>query len=540
MFSIAISIGIYSYAIFALGLLGFLDKQNVIIFSLLYASIIFLVYKSKIFNALKPVRIRKIANSNIAFLLIALIAALALINLIGVLGPELGFDALWYHLTLPKIYLEKQVITHIKGGLLYYSDMPKLTEMIYVGALSFGNEVLAKLVHFSFGIASAAALYKLSRNFLNKTYSLIAVLIFYSNLVVAWQSVTAYIDLARTFFEIMALWGFINWQKRYSKIWLVESAIMLGLAISAKLIAVSSIPIFLVLIISEHIKNHKIRLLNIINDLAMYSVISLVIVFPWLAFSYSNTGNPIYPFFSQIYKVNFDLSLINPLRFVNDMWIIFTRSSDPINPIYIIFLPLIFIFSKNFSKSIKTITYYSIFAIIVWYFVPRTGGGRFMMPYLPALSIICSAVMLKIQETKKWNFIKNFTIRLVIFLALITLIYRFAANAKYLPVILGRETKEKFLTNHLNFSFGDFYDSDGYFRRNITLNDRVLLYGFHNLYYVDFPFIDSSWVKKGDIFNYIAVQNSVIPKRFSYWNLIYYNKKTNVKLYSLGGQKWAF
>lgn len=50
------------------------------------------------------------------------------------------------------------------------------------------------------------------------------------------------------------------------------------------------------------------------------------------------------------------------------------------------------------------------------------------------------------------------------------------------------------------------------------------------------PFIDSSWVQKGDKFNYIATQNTDLPKRFSYWNY----PTTKVKLYSLGGQTWAY
>ena len=227
MFTIAVLIGIYSYFIFALGLLGLLYRENVIIFSLLYIVVIVLAYRKKIINVLKLIRIEKTPNINFSFVLITLIVSLALVNLIGVLGPELGFDALWYHLTLPKIYLNTHMITHIPGGLLYYSDMPKLTEMLYVGALSFGSETLAKLVHFAFGILSAIALYKLSRNLFSKTYSFLAVLIFYSNLVVAWQSTTAYIDLARTFFEIMALWGFVNWWKKGERKWLIESAVML-------------------------------------------------------------------------------------------------------------------------------------------------------------------------------------------------------------------------------------------------------------------------------------------------------------------------
>ena len=58
--------------------------------------------------------------------------------------------------------------------------------------------------------------------------------------------------------------------------------------------------------------------------------------------------------------------------------------------------------------------------------------------------------------------------------------------------------------------------------------------------YVDFNFIDSSWVKKGDSFNFIAVQNGKLPERFSFWQEVYYNQTTKVKLYSLGGQEWVY
>ena len=118
--------------------------------------------------------------------------------------------------------------------------------------------------------------------------------------------------------------------------------------------------------------------------------------------------------------------------------------------------------------------------------------------------------------------------------------YRFGANLKYIPVVLGKESKTEFLSNHLNFSFGDFYDVDGYFAKKIKANDTVLLYGLHNLYYIDFPFIDSSYIRKGDKFNYVAVQGDNLPERFKSWNLIYYNRKTHVKLYSMGGLKWTY
>jgi len=85
----------------------------------------------------------------------------------------------------------------------------------------------------------------------------------------------------------------------------------------------------------------------------------------------------------------------------------------------------------------------------------------------------------------------------------------------------------------LNFKFGDFYDIDGYFAKKIKPTDMVLIYGIHNLYYVNFPFIHESYLKKGDWFNYILIGEGMIPKRYSNWQLIYQNDISRVKLYAL-------
>ena len=537
MFKIAILVGIYSYIIFALGLLGILYPNVILVITFVFLMAITIPKREEILKTIKAVKIKNfIFKEKLPTVLFFLFLLQALINLIGALGPELAFDALWYHLTLPKLYLINHAVIHIPGGLLYYSGMPKLTEMFYTVALAFNNELLAKVIHFTFGVLSCLAIYKLSRKFFDQKLSLITTVIFYSNLVVAWQSTTSYVDLARTFFEIMALWGFINWWEKKKLKWLIESAVMMGLAISVKLLAFGSLFIFLVLILLSA-KTYKKPLKNLPLYLFTYFSICLLIPLPWFAFSFVNTGNPIYPIFTDVYRVNFDINLLNPLQFIADIWNLFTHSADPISPLYVIFLPLVIIFFNKFNSKIKLVVFYSLLALIVWYITPRTGGGRFILSYLPAFSIVAGAVIQMVNKIEK---IRTMLVGLVILVSLVSIIYRGVANAKYLPVILGYETKSQFLTNHLNFSFGDFYDTDNYFKNHIAQNDRVLLYGFQNLYYIDFPFIDSSWVKKGDAFNYIAVQNTELPKRFWYWDLVYQNKKTHVKLYSLGGQKWVY
>ncbi|MEK7571929.1 MAG: glycosyltransferase family 39 protein [Patescibacteria group bacterium] len=532
MFLFALLLGLYSYLIFFLGLTGLLYQEIIVWMTLIFWGGILLLYRKSFFASLKNLKnvlhkmLKHLQHDKTMFLLLLLFVIQALVNLIGVFGPELAFDALWYHLTLPKLYLQEHTISFLPGGLLYYSAMPKLAEMLYVAGLSFGNEITVKLIHFSFGLLTCFALYLFTRKFYSPLISLIAVVIFYSNFVVAWESITAYVDLVRAFFEIMALWAVINWWEGDKRKWLILSAILLGFAITTKLLAMGSILIFLLLIFLK-----REAVVKKFQSMFFYLSFALLIPLPWFIFTYLHTGNPVYPFFSDIYSITPEpVSLQN---FLQEVWIVFTHASDRLSPLYVMLSPLLVFCFGKMKREIKIIAMYSLCAIIVWYFTPRTGGGRFILPYLPAFSLLCVFILdYFMSNTKKYGkFFSNFLIGVIIFVSLFTICYRFAANMKYISVIIGKESKEAFLTRQLNFAFADFYDTDGYFKKHLTSKDRVLLYGFHNLYYVDFPFVDASWRRKEDIFNYIATQKADLPKEYADWRLIYHNERTMVKLY---------
>ena len=359
MFALAVSIGILSYTLMGLGLVGVLTTRSIYI--VLMPWLFFWILK--IWLLIKNYKL-KIKNSWLWTLLIFQM----LVNFVGTLGPELGFDALWYHLPIPQTWLAQHKITFLSGD-LYYSGLPKLIDMLYVYPYS-------QLIHFSFGILTLVVIYKLARKYLNSTYSLLACVIFYSNLVVGWQSITAYIDLGRAFFEILALYLFV--EKKY-----LQTAIVLGLAISSKILAVGSVGIFIILGLP-----------------IAYCLVPILIVFPWLLFNYLNTGNPIYPIFAN-YPIDWNFSL-NILRL-----------ADPINPIYVMVLP--------FLKK-TPITLYCLLSFIVWFVTPHTGGGRFLLPYLPAWSVLTAIL---IQKNK-------FFVSMVIILAIVSIGYRGAANISHI------------------------------------------------------------------------------------------------------------
>ena len=536
MFAFALLVLLVSYEVFFIGVLGFLQSVilSVIVLTTISACIIWqrntlVSFAESIFHTTRSL-------SRFQKFLIALVTLQFVINAIGAFVPELGFDALWYHLTLPKLYLIWGSVRHIPGGLLYYSDMPKLGEMLYTLILPIKSVAPPEIIQLFFGLFTTMSLYFVSRKYFSKTTSFLVAVIFYANLVVAWESTTAYIDLIRTFYEFLALWAFLLWDETDKKRWFFLAAICVGAAITTKVLALSSLAIFLLLTIFIGEKKH-LKFSKMIIQVITFTGVALCIPLPWFIFSFIHTGNPFYPIFSPLYKTPNSMPLVDPLRFISDSWHVLTHADDPINSIYLIFLPLILILYKKFTFQLKIITLYSLLGFISWYAVPQTGGGRFLLAYLPAFSLTAGSVFQYIEKNKILTIILTASI---VFISIISIGYRGIATARYLPVILGQETKSHFLTTHLNFSFGDFYDTDNYFATHIKPRDRVLLFGFHNLYYVDFLFIDSSWVQNGDRFDYIATQHMSVPGRFSHWQLIYVNPVTGVKLYTDQRKIWRY
>lgn len=390
MFTLAIIVGIYSYILMGLGLAGWLYPQAVFLVTLVFFGTSPLLFPSPKFSQARGFAVGEGTKRRgiIWWGLFSLIVVQALVNLEGAMGPERGFDALWYHLPIPKIWLEAHRIFFM-GGNLYYSAMPKLIDMLYVW-----GEMPAKITHLVFGLLSLAMTYKLARKWLDEKWALLAAVIFYSNLVVGWQSITAYIDLGRTFFEVLAFYLLV--EKRIYK-----SAIVLGLAMATKTIALGSLGILGILIWLERTRSLLVR----------YVLIAALVAAPWYVFALVNTGNPVYPIFSG-YKLEWDWTF-NLLRL-----------ADPINPIYVIILPFVTWSFGHLWKKYKLLLGYCGLSFIVWYLTPRTGGGRFLLPYLPVWSVLAAVVTKQTRDKAT----KRFLIAIIVVLAGVSIGYRGVAN----------------------------------------------------------------------------------------------------------------
>ncbi len=516
MFKIAVAIGIYSYLIFVIGISGFLFPQIIAI-----STILFLIFCVLFFGNSTTKKIHfKFKYREIGLLIILI--AMGGVNLIGALGPELAFDALWYHLTIPKEFILQNKIFYIPGNLLYYSAMPMLTEMLYIPALVFGNEMAAKIIHYMLGILTCIVIYKFARLYLDRFYSILAVVIFYSNLVVGWLSITAFSDLSRTFFEILSFYLFATFLKTKNKTFFYQSAIILGLAVCSKILALESIVVYVLLLVF-YFKSKKTVVIKLLQFIGIVLGVSL----PWFLFAYFSTGNPLFPIFSEYYTPETSLNILNPIEVVKSLVSIFLFSQDPLSPIYIMVFPLLLKSRKQLFEKNKELLVFLFVTIFIWYVTPQSGGGRFITAYLPVYSIISALLIFK------YNFqLKKILLCAVYVIAIVSIFYRGAANSKFLPVILGITGKDDFLMQNLNFEFGDFYDEKNDIKK-IVLDEKVLLVGLHNLYYVDFLHDDISW-SRNKKYSYILTQNQVLDKsKYINYLSVYKNRKTHVTLYKL-------
>ncbi len=525
MVVLAIISGIYSYLILSLGLLGWLYRLPVFI-----VSIPFLIFgaawikKDWHFNYLKW--ITEIRKDKFLLILLGILIIQVIINFLGAISPELSFDALWYHLTPPKLYVQNHQIFHIPGWLLSVSTLPRLTEMFYTVALLFSNEILAKIIHFAFGIFVAIALFNLLKRYLPLRTSLLGVVTFYTMLIIGWQSTTAYVDLTRTFFEILALDLFLKWIETEKEIFLWEAGILTGLAISTKILAFGTLFAFLFLILILRGKKS-------FWQISKFIFLAVLVASPWFTLSFINTGNPLFPLFGSFREPSISIEgpsfswiskNIGKLPLL--LWNATIHPDDIISPVFLIFLPLVLVFLWKQKLSIKISGLYFLLGV---FFAPTTSN-RYLLPYLPALILLIFVVLEGFFRGNK-NLEKIF-LGIIIFSAILNTGSRGLATRKFLPYLLGKETKKEFLTKNLNFSFGDFYDVDGFFAENIKDGDLVLIYNIHNLYYVDFPFVHESWAKPGTYFTHILVgEGRDLPEKFGEKLLLYQNSKTKVKLY---------
>jgi 4-amino-4-deoxy-L-arabinose transferase-like glycosyltransferase len=224
-------------------------------------------------------------------LLVACIVVAAVLNLAGALAPPFEYDELEYHLGALADYQRASHILFLPHN--FYSNMPQLTEMLYLLAKTATSDIAAKILHWLFGVLGALAVYGVAQRLWSKAVGVTAAALFYCVPFVQDLGQTARIDLATAFFATLAFGALVLWTEDEQKMefrWL--SALCAGAAVATKWPAVSVVVLPLILLFVFRKKT---------GVLPTFCFMVGIMVVPWLVKNWSLAANPVYPLLYKLF-----------------------------------------------------------------------------------------------------------------------------------------------------------------------------------------------------------------------------------------------
>ncbi len=218
------------------------------------------------------------------------IALLIFFTLQTALSPPFRFDALTYHLTLPRLYLAAGRFYEVPQNIFW--GMPQSAEMLYTWALALAGEPAAPVLGWAFGVLALAGLlgFGLQKYDADTGWVVAAALI--SGFTLASSLSWGYADWLVILFGVAWLVVMDVWVNSRQLKHLLLAGGLAGLAIGAKYTAGILLLCGVVVLVYYGRQSARLTLLNLLG----YGLAVGLAAAPWLVKNLVSTGNPVYPF----------------------------------------------------------------------------------------------------------------------------------------------------------------------------------------------------------------------------------------------------
>lgn len=220
--------------------------------------------------------------------------------LIIAFAPPLKFDALVYHLALPKIYIES-------GSLAFQPDnmfwgMPQLGEMLYTWMMLLAGDRAAVCLGYMVGVICLGGLLHFSSRKFNTSVGWVAISALLSGNTFSASLSWGYIDWFTILYGISVMISLDQWiETRLTKD-LILSGVMAGFCLGCKYTAGVIVLAAMVVIgwqCFDELRPGKSNnnFFRVIRLIMIFGLAVIIITVPWWLRNYFATGNPFYPFF---------------------------------------------------------------------------------------------------------------------------------------------------------------------------------------------------------------------------------------------------
>jgi hypothetical protein len=220
------------------------------------------------------------------------VAILLLLGLLRALAPPVMWDALVYHLALPRQYVELRGLN--ADPRLVFTGMPQLNEMLFTAAMLLRGStdgIAAQVLGWVFGAVLALALAQLAKERLGESVPVFAPAMLFSSFTIALSLAWAYAELLLMLCAVGALGALHHWQRGLSTRSLVLAGALSAFAIGCKYTGVI-VPIAasaFILFVSRRDLPRAAR------NLVVLLIPCAALTAPWLLRNWLTTGNPFFP-----------------------------------------------------------------------------------------------------------------------------------------------------------------------------------------------------------------------------------------------------
>ncbi len=219
-----------------------------------------------------------------------LVVLSALSALITALAPPLKFDALVYHLAIPRAYLDAGRISYLPWTMFW--GMPQTAEMLFTWVMSLAGAEAAAVLGWLIGVLALAGIFGFVSQRLDAPSAWIAVAALMAGFTSASSLAWGYVDWMNALFGIGFLISLENWCSHQRRSDLIYCGVFAGLALGTKYTAGVLLLCGLV-IIAWHGRTQPMS--RQFRTMIQFAVAALALSSPWWVKNLLATGNPFYP-----------------------------------------------------------------------------------------------------------------------------------------------------------------------------------------------------------------------------------------------------
>jgi hypothetical protein len=364
--------------------------------------------------------------------------------------------------------------------------------------------ILAKLIHFSFGILTVVAVFIWTAGNASVSTGLLAAAVYYTLPLIAKLSGWAYVDLALAFYTLAMITALLDWREHRRTGFVLLVGIFGGFAMGTKY---SGIIVMLTVVLSallalrtENVPANSRMGIMVLKVLALATIVAS----PWYLKNLIFTGNAVYPFLHSLFGgqgwshemknlysmflsyIGGGPSIWDYLRLPWDICLLGGNGNPDfdgyIGPILLL-VPIMSIAIRPKPAEIRFMLFFSAIYFVIWGAVIQQM--RFLVPIFP---VVCVALGVLIHTSPEgWR-----KTRLCIWIfCLLTMgvntyihVHRLKRLAPY-EYITGTQSEHDFLRSHL-----PSYPAVAYINEHLTDRDKVLfVYLCDGPYYCDRPYV---------------------------------------------------